>query len=189
MKQAKLLLFLMTSLSMVIAGCANPSVPDKNMPPPTDSDLPVSTAAEPSDADVSSTSESDPSDPVVSEPEELIVSVDYATNDLINKYDAVEEFDEAGDQKIILTTNLAVKNFRFIEIGYREEDGSIIFFENKPLFSLDEFLPNKPFVVTWIEQGAMPHRGIAFDDESGTTRHFYISMSGEDGSVLLVEFP
>lgn len=174
---------------MVIAGCANPSLPDKNMPAPTDSDLPASTATEPFDADVSEITGSDPSDPVVSEPEELIVSVDYVTDELINKYDAVEEFDEAGDQKIIFTTNLAVKNFRFIEIGYQEDDGNIKFFENKALFSLDEFLPEKPFVVTWMEQGAMPHRGIAFDDESGTTWHFFISMSGEDGSVLLVEFP
>ena len=189
MKQIKLLLLLITTLSILIAGCANPSLPDKNIPAPTDSDLPVSTAAEPFDADVSEITESDPSDPVVSEPEELIVSVDCATNELINKYDAVEEFDEAGDQKIILTTNLAVKNFRFIEIGYQEEDGSIKFFENKALFSLDEFLPNKPFVVTWMEQGAIPHRGVAFDDENGATRHFYLSMSGEDGSVLLVEFP
>ena len=189
MKQIKLLLLLITTLSMLIAGCANQSLPDKNIPAPTNSDVSVSTESEPTAADVSVITDSALPDTDVFEPEELIVSVDCATNELINKYDAVEEFDEAGDQKIILTTNLAVKNFRFIEIGYQEEDGSIKFFENKALFSLDEFLPNKPFVVTWMEQGAIPHRGVAFDDENGATRHFYLSMSGEDGSVLLVEFP
>ena len=176
MKQIKLPLLLITALSMLIAGCANPSLSDKNIPTPTD-------------ADVSGITDSELPDSDVSEPEELIVSVDYATAELINRYDAVEEFEEAGFQKIIFTTNLAVKNFRFIEISYQEKDGNIKFFENKVLFSLDEFVPEKPFVVTWTEQGAIPHRGIAFDDESGTTRHYYLSMSGEDGSVLLVEFP
>ena len=176
MKQIKWLLLLITALSMLIAECANPSLPDKNIPTPTNSDVSVSNESKPTDADIS-------------EPEELIVSVDYATEELINKYGAVEEFEEEGFQKVIFTTNLAVKNFRFIEISYKEEDGTIKFFENKVLYSLDEFLPEKPFVVIWMEQGAIPHRGIAFDDESGTTRHYYLSMSGEDGSVLLVEFP
>ena len=189
MKQIKLLLLLMTTLSMLIAGCANPSLPDKDMPTPTDADVSVNTESEPTDADVSGITDSELPDSDVSEPEELIISVEYATDELINKYDAVEEFEEAGFQKIIFTTNLAVKNFRFIEISSREEDGNIKFYESKVLYSLDEFVPEKPFVVTWMEQGAIPHRGVALDDESGTTRHFYLSMSGEDGSVLLVEFP
>jgi hypothetical protein len=176
MKQIKLLLLLMTTLSMLITGCANPSLPDKNLPTSTD-------------ADVSGITDSELPDSDVSEPEELIVRVDYATDELINKYDAVEEFEEAGFQKIIFTTNRAVKNFRFIEISYQEEDGNIKFIENKVLYSIDELLQERPFVVTWMEQGAIPHRGVAFDDESGTTRHFYLSMSGEDGSLLLVEFP
>lgn len=189
MKQIKLLLLLITTLSMLIAGCANQSLPDKNIPAPTNSDVSVSTESKPTDADVSVITDSELPDSDVSEPEELIVSVDYATDELINEYDAVEEFEEPGYQKIIFTTNLAVKNFRFFEISYQEEDGNINFFENKVLFSLDEFLPEKPFVVTWMEQGAISHRGVAFDDENGTTRHFYLSMSGEDESVLLVEFP
>ena len=189
MKQIKLLLLLITTLSILIAGCANPSLPDKNVPAPTNTDVSVSTESEPTDADFPGITDSERLDTGVSEPEELIVSVDYATDELINRYDAVEEFEEVGFQKIIFTTNLAVKNFRFIEVSYQEKDGNIKFIENKVLYSLDEFLPEKPFVVTWMEQGAIPHRGIAFDDESGTTRHFYLSMSGEDGSVLLVEFP
>ena len=189
MKQIKLLLLLITTLSMLIAGCANPSLPDKNVPAPTNSDVSVSTESEPTNADASVITDSELPDSDVSEPEELIVSVDYATDDLINKYDAVEEFEENGYQKIIFTTNLVVKNFRFIEISNQEVDGTIKFYENKVLYSFDEFLPEKPFVVTWMEQGAIPHRGIAFDDENGTTRHFYLSMSGKDGSVLLIEFP
>ncbi len=116
------------------------------------------------------------------------ISVDYATDDLISKYDTVEEFEDEGDQKIVFTTNIAVKNFKFVELSYIEEDPNIKFVENKVLYSMDELLPEKPFVVTWTEQGAIPHRGISFEDGDGTTRHFYLTMSGEDGSISLVEF-
>lgn len=162
MKQVKMLLFFMMTFSMLIVGCTNISIPDNNI-------------SEPSNSDVSVT-------------EDVFVSVDYATDELINKYDTVEGFEDEGYQKIIFTTNIAVKNFKFIEISYKDEDMNIKFFENKVLYSLDELLPEKPFVVTWMEQGTIPNRGVTFEDESGTTRYFYLTMSGKDGSILLVEF-
>jgi hypothetical protein len=39
-----------------------------------------------------------------------------------------------------------------------------------------------------MEWGSIPHRGISFKDGTDTTRYFYIAASGEDGSLLLVEF-
>jgi hypothetical protein len=116
------------------------------------------------------------------------ISVDYATDDLISKYDTVEEFEDEGDQKIVFTTNIPIKNFKFVELSYIEEDTNINFIENKVLNSMDELLPEKPFFVTCTEQGAIPHRGISFEDGYGTTRHFYLTISGEDGSISLVEF-
>ena len=123
--------------------------------------------------------------------EKAIVSVDLATDELLSIYDSYFEFIEFEDenyQKIIFTTNIAIKNFRFIEIGFKDEDTDFTFFENKELYSIEELSPTKPFVVTWLEQGTIPHRGISFMDETGTIRYFYISMSGMDGSLLLVEF-
>lgn len=123
--------------------------------------------------------------------EEVIVSVDYATDELLKEYDSFAEFTEfegEGSQKIIFTTNVAASNFKFIEVGYKEEDGDIIFFGSGVLYSLGELSPEKPFTATWTEQGSIPHRGISYTDETGTTKYFYITMSGEDGSLLLVEF-
>jgi hypothetical protein len=81
-------------------------------------------------------------------------------------------------------TNAAAKDFKFIEIGYDEDK----YFESAVLYSLAELTPEKPFVVTWIEWGALPRRGISFSDENNVTRYFYLARSGENGDLLLAEF-
>ena len=90
--------------------------------------------------------------------------------------------------RAILTTNVSVQDFRYIAIGFQEEDAAIILFEDEILYESDEFTPLKPLVISCMEQGSIPQRGIAYTDETGSPRYFYITMSGEDGSLLLVEF-
>lgn len=179
MKQAKLLLLFMVVFAMLFAACANPSAPGSDS----------SQSPDPSDSETEETLE--PTIPSDSATEEALVSVDYASDELLSEYDSFSEFiefEDEGFQKIIFTTNIAVKDFRFIEVGYKDDDIDFTFFENDVLYSLEELSPAKPFVVTWMEQGTIPHRGISFIDETGATRYFCIAMSGEDGSVFLVEF-
>lgn len=130
-------------------------------------------------------------DPLPPEADKVLVSVDYVTDELLNQYDSFLEFVEFEDenyQKIVFTTNVPAKDFKFIEIDFSEEDGDIVFFEKEVLYSLDELTAEKPFLVDWIPWGAIPHRGISFVDEKGDTRYFSIIMSGEDGSLYLDEF-
>jgi hypothetical protein len=79
---------------------------------------------------------------------------------------------------------MAVKDFSFIEVGYSEDK----YCEAAALYSVDELLPENRLVVTCLEQGMMPHRGISFLDENNATRYFYLMISGENGSLKLVEF-
>lgn len=179
MKQAKPLLLFVVAFAMLFAGCANPSAPggDRSQSP-----NPAVSEAE---------QVLEPPESTTSEAEKALVSVDYTTDELLSKYDSFTEFiefEDEGFQKIIFTTNIAVKDFRFIEVGYKDNDMNVTFFENEALYSLEELSPAKPFAVTWMEQGTIPHRGISFIDETDTTRYFYITMSGEDGALLLVEF-
>lgn len=123
---------------------------------------------------------------------EVFVSVDYITDEFLGNYDSVDEFvdyENEYSQKIVFTTNTVIKNFKYIEIGHKAEDTCLVYFESAVLYSLDALLPEKPFVVTWMEVGdAVSYRGIAFTDENNTTRYFYITISGKDGSLLLIEF-
>ena len=179
MEQAKTLLFSMVTFAMLFVGCTNSSTPGSDIP---ESQSP--TVAETEQI-------SGPPESTTSVTEKVFVSVDYATDELLSKYDFLDkfvEFEDEGYQKIIFTTNIKVKDFRFIEVGYEEKDMNVTFFENKVLYSMEELSPEKPFVVTWMEWGSIPHRGISYVDETNNTRYFYIAMSGKDGSLLLVEF-
>lgn len=179
MKQARLLLVFMVVFSMFLAGCADSSTPNSD----------PSQSLNPDPSEAGGLPES--SKPGTSLTEEVLVSVDYATDELLSKYDSYAEwieFEDEGYQKIIFTTNIAAKDFKFIEVNYRTEDADIIFFENEVLYSLEELSPEEPFVVTWMEWGSIPHRGVSFVDETDTTRYFCIVMSGKDGSLHLDEF-
>lgn len=124
-----------------------------------------------------------------SEVEKISISIGYAPAEISGEYNSFEE-EYAGyeAERIMFSANVTVKDFQFIEIGLREENADIQFYEAAALYMLDELSPEKPLVVTWVEQGSVPHRGISFLDENDTTRYFYISKSGEDDSLLLIEF-
>lgn len=179
MKESKLLLLFMVGFAILFTACTNSSTPVNDS----------SQSPNPIIPEVEEVSE--PSKSTTSPGEKVLISVDYATDELLSQYDSFAEFIEFEDenpQKIIFTTNIPVRDFGFIEVAYKDQDMNVTFFENQLLYSLEELSPTKPFLVTWIEQGALPHRGISFIDETDRTRYFYIAMSGEDGSLLLVEF-
>lgn len=122
---------------------------------------------------------------------EALITVEYATDEILNSYESVTEFiefDDEGYQKIIIRPTLLVKDFAFVETGFEDKDNDIIFHVENILYSLDELTAAEPFVVTWMGWGAIPHRGISFLDENNVQRYFHIIESGMDGSVLLAEF-
>lgn len=181
MKGKKLFLFFLVIFTMLFVGCSKSPIPGSdsaNLPKPD-----VSKVEEVLD------STKDAESPELAE--EVHLTVDLATDELLSTYDSFAEFiefDDEGYQRIIITTNVAVKDFKFIEVGFEEVDGDVVFLENEVLYYLEELIPEEPFLVTWMEWGSIPHRGISFIDETGATRHFYLGMSGEDGSLYLAEF-
>ncbi len=119
--------------------------------------------------------------------EKVLISVDFAPNKISGEYDLFEEeYKRNTPSKIIFRTNVAAKDFKFIALEYDQQKAEAIK-PYKVLYSLDALLPEKPLVVTWMEIGLMPHRGISFVDENNVTRYFSLSLSGEDGSTILVE--
>lgn len=45
-----------------------------------------------------------------------------------------------------------------------------------------------PLVVGMTFFGSIPHYGISYTDENGSSKQFAIEQSGDDGSILLTEF-
>jgi len=96
------------------------------------------------------------------------------------------EFDDEGYQKVLISTDSPVRDVKFVDV----QEGGLNAFKapDNVLYSFAELTPEKPFVVTWMNWGTMPHRGLSFVDESGETRFFYLHESGKDGSLLINEF-
>ena len=120
---------------------------------------------------------------------QVMVSAENATDELLSGYDSFEEFVESSDYpKILIKTNMTVTQFKFIEVEFIPDEYSYSFEVKSVLYSTDELTSEKPFAVTWLELGSIPHRGISFVDENNVTRYFTISRSGIDGSFVFAEF-
>lgn len=56
------------------------------------------------------------------------------------------------------------------------------------LYTIDELDPDHPFLAQVVFWGDMTTYGISFTDESGHARHYAISISGKDGSLVCTEY-
>jgi len=116
-------------------------------------------------------------------PEGGQVSARLATDELLNGYRDYLDLSwvEEGDLRVAFTSNMRFMNFRVVTLGY--DDGLYVSGE---VIVQKELFPGRPIVVTWPEQGDVPHRGISFVDENDETRYFVLETAGD--GFLLVEF-
>jgi hypothetical protein len=122
---------------------------------------------------------------------QVVIGYDYFTDELLSNYDSFEEFiqDEEYDRVLLITTNMVVKDFKwtYVQIGF--EDDEFTYTIKEVYYTLDELTPEIPLVITGpIGAGTFGMMGMSFVDERNITRHFYIQVSGYDGSLFLREF-
>jgi hypothetical protein len=116
------------------------------------------------------------------------VLIGRAADDILNKYSSFYEYTDSNGEKIIIWTDITLRNFDFISIGFDFVGGNIILFPEKTLYTVSELPPEKPFVVKMFVSESIPSLGISYFDEKNIKKYFYISESGKDGSLSLVEF-
>lgn len=103
-----------------------------------------------------------------------------ATDELLDEYDSFYEYvnDEDGD-RLIIWTDKVIEDFAFVTIKYETTGDKISLIVGDVLYSVDELSPEKPFVVTLLDNGGViPTYGISFVDENGAERFFSINLSG-----------
>lgn len=124
--------------------------------------------------------------------EYAVIDAGYAEEELLSRYDSVEEFiDDESEYKVqvIFSTDKPVKNFKFLELGYTEsdEDGEIQLNAEQELYVMEELSPQTPLVVSMAFEGIIPTRGISYTDKDGTEKCYAVEMSGKDGALILTE--
>ena len=96
-----------------------------------------------------------------------------------------------SDDPLIFTVhaNDRLKDFRILGLEYEGSDK-----DGKPgfvtweLFHQEEMIPNEEITFLADVYGTMPNTGICYEDENGDLHHWYLTISGFDGSPELTPF-
>ena len=180
-------LLLSLALTLALAACGpaqETPAPGGTTPPPTESAQPA-----PSPTGSQPPEETPPAE--VDEPE-LPLSADYAGADLLarpEEYDllVLDESEYRVDVAITASetvTGVQVASLTLEEVG--EDD--VGFRIEAVLGTLDAIKPGRPFVVAMAFPGSIPNTALIFTGPDGTVCCCTISMSGKDGSLLLIPF-
>lgn len=178
------------SLILSLAGCGTPSAAPTATPEATrrpgasGTDIPAPTRGPvSSDTDIREPAAIPLVIPMPEHPIELAV-VGEGTLEGFADYEEFVEFDDEGYQRIILTTSETVTELKFLSVEHYGNSRQRL----TVLYEAGELRPERPFVVTWIEWGSFPHRGVSFVDENGQERYFAIIRGGlEPGPPVLSE--
>ncbi|WP_461256201.1 hypothetical protein [Treponema sp. R80B11-R83G3] len=100
--------------------------------------------------------------------------------------------------RLKFTTNVTVRDFSWLSISpVWDENDDIGWDVTDVLYLIDKFLPQKPFVVSWVEVGIFPNSGISYLDKNGERKYFMLMSNdyggdpeeeGYDGGLSLSEF-
>lgn len=90
--------------------------------------------------------------------------------------------------QILLTVNEPVTDFRYFVLESDDSGENIQFSAGEELYAVDELTANTPLLVWAAFPGVLPTRGLAFTDPAGAVHCCALGQSGEDGSLLLMEF-
>ena len=95
--------------------------------------------------------------------------------------------DDQTNETILFLATESVENFAYIDIVPAYNGDDLVLLVGELRFGLDVFTPEKPFVVSVNIGSGIPAKGIHFEYK-GKVWFFYITESGMDGSLQLVEF-
>ena len=103
---------------------------------------------------------------------------------------AVFKVDESEYSTIILfLAEGTITDFKFLSLTVTDvDDNGRMSFDTEVLYTLDTMHEGKPVEVTLTFYGDTPAYGISYKDASGATKNFTVTLSGEDGSLILTEF-
>ena len=115
-----------------------------------------------------------------------LIKADYASD---TPADSLELIADEGEYaaRVLLTPETAVEKFAFFALTFDDMDGDTPVFSTSELYSLDRFEPDKPLVVSMTFGETMPTYGFTYKNEDGLFKTYGLSLSGEDGSVVVSE--
>ena len=118
------------------------------------------------------------------------VYAEFAVERLLAQRPDHISFSEGAGDKIVLTFDTAVTEFRFLELqgGSFDNAGKFSCTGVRELYTCDLILDSDLMVVQTQLEGLVPTRGFSFRDDAGNIQYYYLALSGEDNVPLVVHF-
>lgn len=90
--------------------------------------------------------------------------------------------------QLVYAASGPVTDFRVFSLVLTDfrDDGPV--YEETELYRQETLTPDRPLAVTLTFAGDLPNNGISYVDDTGETLRFALSMSGEDGALLLLPY-
>ena len=120
----------------------------------------------------------------LTEPALAPIYADYA-EESFNAYHAYWSDETDYITSIGFTPSEKLTNVRFGLLDWFETESWQMAEE---LYTMDEIDPDHAFLAQVVFWGDMTTYGISFTDADGETRHFAVSISGKDGSLVCQEY-
>lgn len=91
--------------------------------------------------------------------------------------------------KILLTFDTAVTNFTFSQVeGTVDEEGNFLCTGSQVLYRQPVIEENQLMMVETDLGEILPTKAISFCDAGGNVQKYYVTLSGKDGTPLLISF-
>lgn len=120
----------------------------------------------------------------LTEPPRAPIYADYASEDF-NAYHAYWSDETDYITSIGFTPAERLTDVKFGLLDWFETESWQM---SEELYTMDELTPDRCFLAQVVFWGDMTTYGISFTDADGAQRHFAVSISGKDGSLICTEY-
>lgn len=132
----------------------------------------------------------EPVDVPVEEHTECAITISTPSQELLDSNEGFAYF-EVDDSEyasyVMLSCSDELDYFSFDAITLSDADPANGLAKNECLYTAEPLTPEHPLIVR-LEFYDTPHNGFSYMDKNGRLRHFILTMSGKDGSIISSEY-
>ena len=116
------------------------------------------------------------------------VTAAWSEDAVSDGWDTVPAETGDGAAAVTFTTDSRVEDFRIITVTTEiAEDGSAGYTRGETLYAAAELGQGASLTAEITFMGVLPDRALCYRDTDGTERCFTLTVSGEDGSLLMTD--
>ena len=116
------------------------------------------------------------------------LTANWSEDAVSDTWDTVPEEVGDGAAAVTFTADSTVKNFEILSLTTDlAEDGTASYTLGAPLYAIAALPQNTPITASLVFIGVLPDLAVRYQDTDGTERCFTLTVSGEDGSLLMTD--